>query len=1085
MPSPTPSVTSRQSLALLVSLLFLVVLMPATNAAAQQAEPRAHMAGPFFWFPDEPPDGPNCGELLNFIVGLGGNNQVADLHDTILEIPIPPGTEIAHDVDTPSANASDQHPDEPPSSPVFLSGLTPGDRTIRIDYGTVCVHQSHCIPVGATAQVVLRITGEGTSTSSFSLQGSLSGSNFDPIATDWLGDNLPASPAVIEYEPCPLSPPPPSPPRLDATLRDELVVDSDNDGVVDAGDTVRYHAEITNIRTETATGVAFRSFPPEGSSLVIGSVAAPAGATVTFGNAAGDTVVVVNLGSLDGGESRALSFDAVIDGPVAAGQTELSCQGRVFGSNTSPLQILTDDPDTFPEDDPTVTPLDFEPDLAITKEPTPASVAAGELLLWGLDVGNLGRSASGAVTLTETVPPHTTFSAADSTTGWSCAEGAGPGTACTLSLPPLASGQASAAEFAVRVDDALPAGAESTTNTATVNDDGSQGPDPVPGNNTATATATLAAAPALTVSKTGPASARPGDTIAYQIIYANTGTQEATGVELRETVPEHTTFVAGASTPGWSCADGSPAGTPCTLSRSSVAAGASATVAFAVRLSTTVPADLTVVTNRVSIHRDPGDDPPDDPDPDDETETPVDAAVDLRITKTGPPSTSAGATVVYDLALANTGDRDAAGVTVLESVPAPTVFDAAASSAGWDCADGAPAGTPCTLLLGDLPAGATASATFAVRLPATIPAGLEALTNLATVTSDTPDADPSDNDARATTAILAAPDLAVTKTDHDAVVQPGGALPYTLTVANLGDQDATNVTVADTLPPGTAFEARASTDGWSCDAATPQVCVFTLPALAAGAPPLELTLAVSAAPDLPPDVTELVNLAAVSDDGTGGDDPNPEDNTATETTPVARDDGPPPPPDRGALAATLTDNLLLDVDEDGLADPGDIVTYVALVESRGPADAHAVRLTIPLDPHTTLIPGSVTTTRGEVIGASGQVTDRLQVALGDLPVETSATVTFEVDVGEIPPGTDHLSAQGTLTADNTAGTPTDDPDTPAPLDPTLTPVGDAAGPPPPRVEDIPTLAQWGLILLALGLTSLALRRLRPVEERTP
>lgn len=1047
-----------------VWLLVLVVMLIAPAATAQV---NIHADIADLLYEDVAPDGTSCGDTINFIVTLGGDTNRGDLEDAVLEIPVPAGTHLTNFIN--AANPNDNE--------VIVSGDDPADRVIHVDYGTICTTQSTCGALGATLQFFLEID-DPNPFSSFSLQGTLSGSNFSTILTDHLGDAEPESPVVRTFDPCPALPEP-DPARLDATLRDRLVGDLDGDGLVDAGDTVRYEAEISNIGDQSATAVPFRVGLPDHTALVDGSLVVPTGTTVRFGDDSTDTLVLIDLPRLVGHGSHALQFDVVVVTAVPAGVTTLETQG-IASVSGFPATTPTDDPDTAAVDDPTVTPLDFDPDLSVAKQPTPATVAAGDLVVWNLDVTNLGRTGSGPVTLTETVPDHTSFRTADSTTGWSCSDGDGAGTACTLSLPPLGARLTTSAEFAVRVDATLPAGAESTTNTATVTDDGSQGPDPVPGNNTATATAALEAAPALRVTKTGPASARPGDTIAYQITYTNSGTQEATGVELDETVPQHTTFVAAASNPGWSCADGAPAGTPCTLSRASVAAGASATVAFAVRLADTVPSDLTVIANRVVLHRDPSDDPPEDDDPDDEIETPVDAAVDLAITKTGPPSAGAAATVVYELALTNTGDRDASGVTILETVPAPALFDAAASTAGWDCADGALAGTPCTLLVGDLPAGGTADVTFAVRLPPTIPAGLEALTNLATVTSDTPDTDPSDNDARATTPILAAPDLAVTKTDHDVVVQPAGVLLYTLTVANLGDQDAANVTVADTLPAHTTFEARASTDGWSCDTASPPTCIFTLPSLAAGAPPLELSLAVRVGPDLSPDITELVNAAAVRDDGTGGDDPDPENNSTTETTPVVRDSG--PPPDRGVLAATLTDHFLLDADGDELADAEDILTYIALVESRGPADVRGVTLTLTLDPSTALVAGSVTTTQGEIVGTRG---DRLEISLGDLPADTTVTVTFEADVGGIPPGSDHLSAQGTLGADNAAGTVTDDPDTPAPLDPTLTPVGDDTGPPPPHIEDIPTLGAWGLLLLVLGLTGFALRRLRPVKRGTP
>ena len=84
----------------------------------------------------------------------------------------------------------------------------------------------------------------------------------------------------------------------------------------------------------------------------------------------------------------------------------------------------------------------------------------------------------------------------------------------------------------------------------------------------------LLAQPDLTMAKSdGGATGTPGGTVAYSLTFANNGNQGATGVTISETVPTHATFNAGDSSPGWSCADGSPAGTPCTLVVGGVAGG--------------------------------------------------------------------------------------------------------------------------------------------------------------------------------------------------------------------------------------------------------------------------------------------------------------------------------------------------------------------------------------------------------------------------------------------------------------------------------------------------------------------------------
>lgn len=112
--------------------------------------------------------------------------------------------------------------------------------------------------------------------------------------------------------------------------------------------------------------------------------------------------------------------------------------------------------------------------------------------------------------------------------------------------------------------------------------------------------------------------------------------------------------------------------------------------------------------------------------------------------------------------------------------------------------------------------------------------------------------------------------------------------------------------------------------------------------------------------------------------------------------------------------------------------------------------------------------------------ALGQVT----VNIGTLPAGKSVTITFDAQINSpLPPGTTQLSQQGTLTGDTFSTVLSDDPTTAAVTDPTLTRIGEALGgggtifPTPVPPAEIPTLSQWGVLLLALVLLLLGGRRL--------
>jgi len=308
----------------------------------------------------------------------------------------------------------------------------------------------------------------------------------------------------------------------------------------------------------------------------------------------------------------------------------------------------------------------------------------------------------------------------------------------------------------------------------------------------------------------GDITATPGAVIAYTLTYANTGNQDATGVVITETVPANAAFNAAASTAGWSCADGAPAGATCAFTIGNLAAGASGSATFAVRVSAAVPAGATQVANTASISDDGSNGA--DLDASDNTASdsaPLDAAPDLALTKDdGGTSAEPGQVIAYTLTYANTGNQDATGVVITETVPANTTFDAAASTPGWSCATGAPAGTTCVLTIGNLAAGASGSATFAVRVNAGVPAGATQVANTASIGDDGSngaEGNVTDNTASDSTPLIAAPDLEVTKDDGESFVLPGQTLTYTLRVRNVGNRDATGVQVSDVLPTGVTF----------------------------------------------------------------------------------------------------------------------------------------------------------------------------------------------------------------------------------------------------------------------------------------
>ncbi len=270
----------------------------------------------------------------------------------------------------------------------------------------------------------------------------------------------------------------------------------------------------------------------------------------------------------------------------------------------------------------------------------------------------------------------------------------------------------------------------------------------------------------------------------------------------------------------------------------------------------------------------------------------VAAAPDLSLTKSdGGVSVAPGGTVAYTLTYSNSSPVGVTGVVLTETVPANTTFNAGASTAGWACTPDNNAGSVCTLALGSIAASGGSTATFAVTAANPLPAGTSQISNTASIADDGThgaDATPANNTASDTTPITgAAPDLSLTKSDGGASVVPGGGVSYTLTYANSGNIGASGVVITETVPANTTFNAGASTAGWTC---TPNgnagsTCTLAIGSVAAGGGSTA-TFAVTASNPIPAGTTQISNTASIADDGTNGTDPNPANNTASDTTPV-------------------------------------------------------------------------------------------------------------------------------------------------------------------------------------------------------
>lgn len=260
-----------------------------------------------------------------------------------------------------------------------------------------------------------------------------------------------------------------------------------------------------------------------------------------------------------------------------------------------------------------------------------------------------------------------------------------------------------------------------------------------------------------------PAVAPQNGVVTVTIVVSNTGLSTAFESKVSDLLPSELTYagglaesVTGGVTPGvfvtsTTSVSGDWAAFP---------VGGTSTIRFLARISAdavvgTEIVNTATVTNATTL---PGDDPNERTEPEASDPAPVRVAThNLTLTKTSADdSYRAGETLVYTITVRNIGETLAPGVTITETVPPSTTFDAASSSATWyrvdnpaqPCATGDPAGTQCVIAVGDIAAGAGGYVNFAVIPPSPVPQVAPRIVNTATTGDDGTlgkDPEPGDN----------------------------------------------------------------------------------------------------------------------------------------------------------------------------------------------------------------------------------------------------------------------------------------------------------------------------------------------------
>ena len=749
-------------------------------------------------------------------------------------------------------------------------------------------------------------------------------------------------------------------------------------------------------------------------------------------------------------------------------------------------------------------------DISVVKT-GPATVTAADDISYGITVSNAGPDLATAVTLRDALPPGTTFV--------SITQNSGPASTCAVEsgavvCSNLALAMNQSATFTLVLD---PGANSEVTNTATVT---TESFDTDPSDDTSSVTTAVTPVADLAVSKTGPATVAAGTDAIYTVTITNLGPSTATDVVVTDVLTGEATFVS--VTPSAGCT-----GTTCTIA--ALAAGASATYTYTfhtapgatgtlddtaavssttpdpaasnnssmvstsivasadVAVSKTGPATVTpgtdvtytvtvtnngpsTATNVVLTDAITGDTTfvsvtpsagcsgttctigtlvpgasaifsytfhvdadatggientatvtASTPDPAAGNNTsivssPANASADLAVVKSGPATVTPGTDVTYIVTVTNNGPSTAINVVVNDTVAGDATFVSVTPSAGC---------TGATCPIASLAPGASATYSYTFAVPPDASFGLR---NDAFVSAATADPVPGNNTASVNSAIVGSADVSVVKSGPGAV-NAGTNATYTIVVANAGPSDAANVVLTDVLPASTTFVSLEQTGpAFTCTTGPTVTCtIATLPALTSTTFTLVVSVSAAAAGSIDNTATVTASTA----------DPNAANNTSTATLGL----------DPGATDLSIAKTA--NSDRFGF---GGEVTYTLVVTNNGPAVAFGTTVTDVLPAGTTL--QSASSTQGTCTGTATVV-----CSVGTLDPAATATITLVV---RLPREQTTITNTATVTAANAETAPGDNASTVALA----------------VTAEIPTVSEWGLLLLAMTLGFLAVRTMR-------
>jgi len=596
-------------------------------------------------------------------------------------------------------------------------------------------------------------------------------------------------------------------------------------------------------------------------------------------------------------------------------------------------------------------------DLEIVK--TSGTLISGTTGTFSLAVRNTGIGPTpNVITVSDTLPTGLTFASASG--GLFTCSAVGQVVTC-IRTAPLAVLEVAVINIVVNV---VAAPGSIVTNRGVVKTPG----DINPLNDSSTVVVPVGGGPAnppdLALSKTVVGTVVAGQNMTFRLTITNVGAGPTTGViTLTDPLPAGFTYVSASGAPGssgWSC---SATGQSVTCTNPGPLAPGATT---AVDLVAMVAPSARSFVNTGTVKT------PGDPNPTNDTSSigqEIRNFIDLETIKTAAlPNFTVGQPASYTITVRNVGTMPTTGlITIVDVVPNGLV-PVSATGPGWTCTiTGQTVGcsTP-----GPLAPNQSASVTLTANAVA---AASPSVRNSARGSS-TGDGNQTNDTSTVTTPVGAVIDLTLAK-EAVGTFRVSTQGRYTLTVRNVGINDApAPIVVRDTLPAGLTFVSAQGT-GWTCSATGNVVTCTRNTVLAAGAvSTIDLTVALGNAA-----LPQVTNCATVTGTGETGSLTN---NQGCTSTPVA-----------GEPRLEITKTVARQE-----AQIGDVLDYTMVVRNTGTADVLDAIIVDDLPLGMAYEPRTARLNNTSLADPTGAPGPRLRFSIGRVRVNVPVRITYRVRI---------------------------------------------------------------------------------------